>query len=692
MSRRRKSDRTRPRGQQAAPGDPETFGRSWLQPAIVVLVAAKVAGVILIFDPASALAFEVPKSIFSLGTAAMLTGLVALALLGHGPGIVPRTRLHLLVGAFALANLLALAFASDRYTALFGGQRRLGLTFVLDMLVLYGAVAIAFRTLRDWTILGAAVVAAGFATIGYGAVQALGLDPIPWADDVRVRPPTTFGNPDKVGHFLGASLAAALAVATLPGPDRSARIRVLAGLYAASALGLAVVVATRGTLLGLAAALPVLAALHLRASRGVAGTRLALTAAGALLVVAALGSALVLATPLGERVRAGFGDAASQQRVFIVQAGLRAAADRPLTGHGPDSFGVLYPTYRPPRASPFVGQDSAHSAPLQALVTTGLPGALSLGGIALASLFLLWRAGAVHPAAATLLVAATAYWAHGLVAIGSVSVDWLGWVAAGGAASFGRRATVRAARSIPAFVQILVIGLSVAVAVSGYSAFQAGRELKNARAAGATDRAIRSAERAISLDSGRAEHWFALGRAHQARDRQASAARALRAATDRAPYVSGYWSALALALGNAALAGDQSLGGKDAALAAARRAIAAEPSFPTAHHIFSLVARTFGDPAAALDASLEAIRLHRGEPEYDAAAAEAALRMTDVTAGRSGLERIIALKDSAVLRVALARVSIKLQDAAAARAHVRRALELEPQNAAARELLTQLGP
>ena len=656
-----------------------------------MLVALKVLGLVLLFDPTSAAPFEGPKSVFSLASASVLAALVALAVFESGTWKLLRSRLHLAVGAFALANLVAVLFAQDRYVALFGAQRRLGLTFVLDMVVLYAAVSVGFRAVRDWAVLGATVAFAGALAIGYGLVQSLGLDPIPWVDDVRVRPPSTFGNPDKFGHFLGATLAVALAVAVLPWRELPRRVRFAAGVYAGGSFVMAAIVATRGTLVGLAVALPLIAFLYLAASRGRPRSRTILVGAAGTVAVIALAAAVTLATPLGERVRGGFADVASQQRGIVALVALRAFADRPLSGHGPDNFGVIYPLYRPTNANPFIGQDSAHSSLLQALATTGLPGALTLVALAAVSLVLLWRAVPAHPVAAPLLVGAAAYWAHGLVAFGSVSVDWMAWVAAGGAASLSGAGVAVARLRVPPVVQAAVIGAGLVLALSGYGALQAGREAHAARG-GPSDRTLQAANRAVALDGGRAEYWFALAQLHRQRGALAEAARAYREAAERAPYVSAYWSNLALALGDLVMRGDRSLGDKNTALEAARKAVAADPRSPRPHVAVAVVSNALGDPIAALEAVTLAIRLDPAQPEYDAIASDTALRLTDANAARAALERIIPFKDSAVLRLALAQTSLKLNDVAAARVHVRRAIDLDPQNAAARELSRQIGP
>lgn len=666
--------------------------------AIVITVAVKIAGLVLLLDPLSAQAFDGAKAAFSLASASILTALVGVVVLQYGPGVVVRTRLHLAVGALAVANLLAAVFAEDRYIAMFGAQRHLGLTFVIDMVVLYAAVALAYRSARDWAILGAATGIAGAAAIAYGFVQFAGLDPIVWADYTRQRPPSTFGNSDKFGHFLGVTLAAALGLAMVSASKAMKGTRIVAVLYAVAGLTAVGLIATRGALLGIAAVVPLLGVIHLRLARIRASSQVVVRFVGAAILVAVLGGALVMATPLGQRVRAGLTDSATQQRLFIADAAMRAFVDRPITGHGPDSFGVIYPRYRPPAAvatGSLVNQDSAHSWVLQALATTGVLGTVSLAALAAGSFTLLWRGINVSPIIAVpLLVGGVAYWAHGFVAIGSPSVDWMGWVAAGGAATFGRRPADLPRRRIAVSVQVAAIGVALAIAISGYPAFQASRELNTARAArqvGRPELAITAAERAVQLDSGRAEHWYVLGLARQDRKMLPLAAQAFRGATERAPHVSGYWSNLALTLTNLALSGDNSLGGKDAALAAARRAVDADPYYPAPYHVLALVENSFGNPSAALEASASAIRLYKGESEYEAVAADAALRLQDPIAARAALERLIELKDAAVLRVALVRISLKLSDPIAARAHLRRALELDPQYAPALELVKQLG-
>ena len=121
-----------------------------LQRAIVVLVVAKVAGMVLVFDPAALQAFDLPKSLFSRALEWVLLGTIALAVIHFGVGILPRDRMHVAVGAFVGAVAVSWAFAPLKEISFYGeADRYLGVTFVLDMTVLYAATAIGFRTRGD---------------------------------------------------------------------------------------------------------------------------------------------------------------------------------------------------------------------------------------------------------------------------------------------------------------------------------------------------------------------------------------------------------------------------------------------------------------------------------------------------------------------------------------------------------------
>src|SRR5438132_6440021 len=293
--------------------------------------AMKGAALILIVDPASLNAFEAPKALASRAFEWPIAAALVATLLTYGRAIVPASRLHVVVLAVLGAAALSTVFAADRYTALFGDpENYAGLTFLLDMAVLYLALAVAIRDERDAFVpLGALALAAGFA-MAYGTVQWLGLDPLAWAADPRSRPFATFGNADHFGHFLSVVFGIFLGAA-LAGPR--GRARVVAGVGAVVALGVAAIVATRGTALGIAAA--------------AAGAASVVRPRGRILVVAAA-AALVLAaglafTPLGQRVVSG---GAIGDRISLWEIAARATLARPLVGYGVDGFRVAFADQR----------------------------------------------------------------------------------------------------------------------------------------------------------------------------------------------------------------------------------------------------------------------------------------------------------------------------------------------------------
>src|SRR5205085_8503632 len=199
------------------------------------LAALKILPLVVVFEPAGAVSFDLPKSLASRAIEWAIGAVLLVALLAHGRGILPRTRLHVAVAALAGTSIIASLVAAEPYIAIFGEQDRyLGLTYLGDMLLLYLAIAVAVRSARDVTLLLGAIGLAGIVTGGYAVVQALGADPFNWAVDPRSRPFATFGNPDQLGHLMAVAFGVAfgaLIAATRP------RVRAIAGAGALAALG-----------------------------------------------------------------------------------------------------------------------------------------------------------------------------------------------------------------------------------------------------------------------------------------------------------------------------------------------------------------------------------------------------------------------------------------------------------------------
>lgn len=669
------------------------FERSLLRQALVSVVAVKIAGIVLLVDVAGYQAFDFPKSLFSRSTGWLLAAMIVLAILRFGPGVIPRTRLHLAALAFLLVSTVSALQADNTYLALYGEQDSyLGLTFLLDMLILYTAVAIAFTQGTDWAVLAGAIGLAALIAIGYAAVQYLGLDPVPWSNSPRTRPFGTFGNPDHFGQFL--SLAFGLTVGICVGAVGrwSALLRVVAALFAVVIVATVSVVATRGTLVGLLAVAFSLPLLHLRLH----GSNLRALAAIAVLESAVIAVLLLslAASPLGDRVAATLRGAEIHSRLATYGSAIQAFVDRPLFGYGLGNFSVAYPKYRSPMsaivARPDIEETSAHNWILQAAATTGTAGVLGLLLLIAAGTSSTW--GTVIPRAppvgAALLLAWIAYWAHGLVGVGTIGVDWFPWLVLGAGAALGeRRLGVVRSGAIHFSTALLVLAVGITGASLSWSALLANRAAGLARNTLEVPRVtIAAAEEAVRRDPGRGEYWNLLGftKGHLGLWREAT--EAYGEATRRAPHIARYWSNLALSTMRESLASEAPDQGA-AAIAAASRAVAVDPNQPRANSVLSEVALAFGQCDLALRSAITAIALYQHDSSHDRFAARASACASNKQSARSLLEQAVARKDTLVLRIAAAELALQLGDRESARLHAQRALQLQPSNRDAQRIL-----
>ena len=575
------------------------FERAASRRALLWLIALKIVLVVLVFDPRGSVAFDLPKSLASRALEWAIVAVLVFALVMYGRGIVPRTRLHAFVAAVVLISVAAALFAAEPYVAIFGEQDRyLGLTFLADMVVLYIAVAVAVRDLRDGVMLLGAVVLAGTVAGGYAIVQVLGADPFAWAADPRSRPFATFGNPDTLGHFISVLFGVAFgALIGASGPTR----RLIAGAGMAAALTVAAFVATRGTLVGIAGAL-LGAAIIVRPGRraALAGLAAAVAIAGVLLM-----------TPLGQRAIATVSGGAPD-RLAIYGIAARATFARPLLGWGPDNFRAAFVTHRTVESLAILGsgpETSAHDWVLDAAATNGLLGLAALIVlVAVGTTELIALARTTPVIGLPLAIGWSAYWANALVDVGSVSLGWYPWLALGVAAALRGTRRDAVARRVPPWLGPAIAIAAMVGMATGARAFIANDEAwssADALHAGDAEAALTFADRAAARDGGRADHWNKLGLAFEAERRWTNAAEAYRAAASRERYEPVYWVNLGRALARTGAAA------QDDAIGAATEATAVDPSSPIGHSALAEIAVTFGrcDLAraeAALTARLEA--------------------------------------------------------------------------------------
>lgn len=561
--------------------------RSLWTRALLGLCAIKIALLIVTFDPSGLIAFDLPKSLASRAMEWSIAAVLGILLIGQGRSILPRSRLHFAVLGVSATWLIAAWVAEDRYLALFGDDDRyLGLTYLADMSILYVACAVAVRDTRDAAVLFAAVAIGAAVALGYAGVQVIGADPFWWQDAAAQRPFSTFGNPDHFGHFLSVlfGLSFGLAVAS------RGRAGTVAGvLGVAVSLVAAALVATRGTAVGIIAsvgAAPIAPITRRRAAVATALVAIALVA-------------ILTRTPLGERVLATLGGAQMEDRATIYVASLRAFAARPVAGYGPDNFRIAYAQHRPsPADVPLAAtpQSSAHNWVLDAAVMTGALGLVALLVlVALGTLELIALAHRVPGVGAPLLLSWCAYWAHALVAVGSIAIGWVPWVVLGVAVGLRPRAPELRIRRVPRWVSAFAMIVALVGGATGARAFLANRDalvMEHASAIGDARVARAAAESALSRDQGRAENWNRLGIALDELELWRASLDAYRQAAARRPYEPIYWANVARSHARLALAGD--VGAREEAIATARRAVDADPNSSIGHAILVEVATAFG--------------------------------------------------------------------------------------------------
>ncbi|HVE73842.1 MAG TPA: O-antigen ligase family protein [Mycobacteriales bacterium] len=333
------------------------------------MAASLVLTAVLFWTPA-----DDPVNLIKL-TALLLCALAAIAL-AVGRGIrtrivtVPTSPLAVaavvLLGAFALSA----AVAPHGTTALLGTNgRNSGLLAYASALVLL-LVTLRVFDQASVRLLAQALLVAGAFTAGYGGLQRLGIDVVPWANPFNPII-AAMGNPDFAAGHLAVCLPAAAWGALWTGWGRP--WRVASGLVAALALLVASLSsAVQGPIAGLAGLAVVALAVALDAHGHVRRRALAALGACAGLAAAILAVGIAGVGP----ARSFFTGISYEGRTWYWRAALRMFRDEPVTGVGLDSYGLAWRLARPVEAPRALGgdtySDSAHSILLQHLAQGGL--------------------------------------------------------------------------------------------------------------------------------------------------------------------------------------------------------------------------------------------------------------------------------------------------------------------------------
>lgn len=658
-------------------------------PAFVVGQAVLVVAlslVVLVFDPQADDSFALPKSVVSYASAFALVPPLLYLLMRYGANALTWSWGHVAVLAVLLSSCLGALFSIDRDLALFGAERRhLGLAQVAVYVLLYFASAILMPSVRDVRRIALGIATLATIAAGYGLLQSRGIDVVRYKEGTT--PIATLGQPDVLGGFLAITAVSAVAFATRI--DLSLRARAAILVFALLSLSASFATGVRNGLLALlagAAAIGIIAFSERRASR-----RGALAFGFAVAVVI---SVLAL-SPVAARLSpdALSRDPSVMGRLEIWRAALRAVAERPLVGIGPDNFAAVYPRLRSEHAAIVDGagvlQNSPHDLLLSHLLAGGIIGLVAFGTTVVFAVWAAVRLARIGDERAVLLVPIGAFIGQGLVNVNDLSLDWWYWLSLGAlAAAVGQRRALpfRSARfsstavlTAAALVVAVFVGNAQRNRVDAAEADGAAQALISAKR---PLEAVQAAQRAITLDSGRVGHWMVFGTALAAVGNPSASANAFEHVVDRQPWNSlGYRNLVFQRLAQ---------GDERRALDALDRALRLDPFDAVALDLSARLAYNRGEYERAATDGATAVRV---APQlvtaYDAPV-NAYLQLQRPVEAESLLTTGLSSHPDSHLYVLLAKVRVARNDRPGALDAADRALAIDPNDADAKALRDQL--
>jgi O-antigen ligase/Flp pilus assembly protein TadD len=669
------------------------------------VLVLKIVLLIVVFDPAASDAFSLPKVVASRVTTYLLAAIVLGLVLRYRARLFRWSALYVLAGAYLASNALAAAFALDPTLALYGAPiRLLGLTTLFDLGFTMFATATLIRSAQDLRLVLVALLAASIPVLVYTAVEVAGRDPIAWADP---RITSTLGNPAHLGAYLAIVASVSIAVLAVSwrtlGPTQRAA---LGGLAFACALTLGPV-GSRAPVLALGVGIAAALALTAVRQRRIAPPVLV---AGVALVAVALFA--VLLSPIADRFRTLL-SGGDPSREILWSAALQMFTAHPIVGIGPDNFAAAYPSLRTLRSVQLVGvtflESSPHSWILQAAVSAGTVGAVTL---VVATAYVCYRAlrlVPVSPYAVPLLAGIAAFLAQALFAPNEIALDALFWISLGliipierlaapsstppqRAGTHGRTAgawrDLDALDAVAGVALVAVLALSYAVAWAPLRASEAHVAALASVSSNDVQQALRLARLSVDLDGSRAQYWAGLGQAQLAAGQPQSALASFERAAAIAPYLSGHWRNVANTKLQLA-ASDRSQ--VDAARKAAERAVAAQPVDPLAHDVLARVMLEQGDRDGAIREGLRALALWEDDRVARQVVGVAYAQLGRYPEAEAVVGPGIETDSGFELRLLLAQVLAAEGRRDEARMHINYVLDRDPSNAEARRLIATLG-
>ena len=327
--------------------------------------------------------FVLPKLLLARLLVLILGGLRIYQWVRQDGPFVRQTPINLPLLAFVASAALATLMAVNPNVALFGTYMRYeGLLTIATYAALFYLVASALRNGRDALSLIRILAASGYVVALFAILQTLVASPFlpPTAGETEltfggvVRAAGTFGNANALAAFLAMLVPFTVAEVLSSGAFASRAIAANEAVVMLIALGLTF---SRGA--WVAATIGLVSMLVFR-RRQVSMTWVVAGAAGAIAITVFLLLSSNAGVPFGQSLLARLTSLGSPTsgsmatRLHIWQDTIALIASRPVTGYGPDTFGLVYPKFQTGEWAPGFVIDKAHADILQVASTQGLAG------------------------------------------------------------------------------------------------------------------------------------------------------------------------------------------------------------------------------------------------------------------------------------------------------------------------------
>lgn len=390
--------------------------------------------------------FDVPKIFLLRGASLIALAAWSWGLLRRG-GKIRYSPVNFLVLAFLAWVTLSSVLSIHVPTAILGKYRRFeGLvTFANYGLIMFLTMQYADSARRIRAVAKVFIISMSIVAL-YGVAQSLGIDAIDWGTlpfEVN-RAFSTYGNPDMLGGALAFAAPIAISMALSERDSRWRSAYWVGFLLISYCL---IVSFVRGAWIGAFVGLVAFAVAALvqkvewkKVDFGFLGVTGAAVVAAVVRSLSAESEVMNFASRFASIFETESGSGLT--RLQIWSAARRAIADSPLWGHGPDTFRLLFPKYKPVEYVAAAGYrsvaDNVHNYPLQLATGIGIVGAglmyLVFGWVAVVAGKAVFRRGEKSGSQlmlAGLWAGCAAYIAHLMFGLSLAGTTFFLWMALG---------------------------------------------------------------------------------------------------------------------------------------------------------------------------------------------------------------------------------------------------------------------